>query len=85
MKIFFWNKTASTENLKQGILETGNKNSKIPKFKHNGICEIEFVYDLNTNGTQTKIKKAPKDQRTADSKQLKIPKIKKQSSQIKDY
>ena len=30
------------------------------------ICEIEFVYDLNTNGTQTKIKKAPKDQRTAD-------------------
>jgi len=23
--------------------KTGNKNSKRPKFKHNGICEIEFV------------------------------------------
>ena len=30
------------------------------------ICEVEFVYDLNTNGTQTKTKKAPKDQRTTD-------------------
>ena len=41
MKIIFWNKTASTENVKQGILEkeTGNKNSKRPKYKHNGIDE----------------------------------------------
>jgi len=23
--------------------KTGKKNSKIPKFKHKGICEIEFL------------------------------------------
>ena len=31
VKIFFWNKTASTENLKQGILETGNKKQQDTK------------------------------------------------------
>ena len=47
------------------------------------ICEIEFVYDLNTNGTQTKIKKGTKRSKNSRFKQLKRPKIKKQSSQIK--
>jgi len=45
VQIIFWNETVCTENVKHGILEnkTGNKNSKRLKFKHNGVCEIEFV------------------------------------------
>ena len=65
--IFLDQNSQNKEGENRGIWKLETKNSKIPKLKHNRICEIEFVYDLNTNGAQTKIKKAPKDQRTADS------------------